>query len=95
MNALRFEWSSAKAELNARKHQVGFDEAVTVFGDEHARLIADPDHSDTEERYVLLGLSSRLRLLVVVHVYRAGDEVIRLISARAATRGEARHYARG
>ncbi len=92
MSALRFEWGALKAAQNLRNQRVAFEEAVTVFSDEHARLIADPDHSATEDRFALLGLSGRLRLLVVVHCDRAGDDVIRLISARRATRAEARQY---
>jgi len=92
VSALRFEWGALKAAQNLRNQRVAFEEAVTVFSDEHARLIADPDHSATEDRFALLGLSGRLRLLVVVHCDRAGDDVIRLISARRATRAEARQY---
>jgi uncharacterized DUF497 family protein len=69
---LHFEGSALKAAQNLRKHRVAFEEAVTLFSDEHARLIADPDHSATEDRFVLLGLSGRLRLLVVVHCYPGG-----------------------
>ena len=92
MSALHFEWRALKAAQSLRKHRVAFEEGVAVFSDEHARLIADPDHSATEDRFVLLGLSGRLRLLLVVHGDRAGDDVIRLISARRATRAEARQY---
>ena len=65
-----FVWDPAKAALNVRKHGVSFEDAQTVFADERARLIDDPDHSEAEERFVLLGLSSAMRLLVVVHCYR-------------------------
>ena len=92
MNSLRFEWDPAKASVNARKHGVSFEEAQSVFADERARLIDDPDHSDEEDRFILLGLSSSLRVLVVVHCYRAEDSVIRIISARKATREEQRFY---
>jgi uncharacterized DUF497 family protein len=71
---------------------VSFEEAQSVFLDEQARLIDDPDHSDDEERFILLGLSSSLRVLVVVHCYRAQGNIIRIISARKATREEQRHY---
>jgi uncharacterized DUF497 family protein len=71
---------------------VSFEDAQTVFSDERARLIDDPDHSEDEERFLLLGLSSSLRLLVVAHCYRSTDNVIRIISARKATADEARHY---
>ena len=84
MSDLRFEWDSRKAEINRRKHSVSFEEAQTVFHDENALLINDPDHSDEEDRFVLLGLSQSLRILVVVHCYRIDDKVIRIISARKA-----------
>ncbi len=90
--AISFEWDSRKASANLRKHGVSFEEAKTVFFDEHARLIDDPDHSEDEDRFVLLGLSQSLRLLLVCHCYRADGEVIRVISARKATRSEARFY---
>ena len=75
---LRFEWDPRKAAANRRKHGVSFAEAETVFADEHALLLADPEHSDAEDHFLLLGLSAALRILVVVHCYRAGDTVIRL-----------------
>ncbi len=90
--SLSFEWDPRKASLNLRKHGVSFEEAVTVFADERARLMDDPDHSAEEERFLLMGLSAGLRLLVVAHSYRSRDSVIRLISARKATRPERRHY---
>jgi len=92
MTALRFEWDPDKAISNERKHGVSFEEARTVFSDERARLIDDPDHSQGEDRFILLGLSLRLRVLVVVHCNRAADETIRIISARRATRDEQRFY---
>ena len=88
MPGLRFEWDERKAVQNRRKHGVSFEEAITVFVDDHALLIDDPDHSRDEDRFVLLGLGARLRTLVVVHCYRKADEVIRIISARKATRKE-------
>ena len=88
MPTLRFEWDPKKAAANVRKHKVSFEDAQTVFSDERALLIDDPDHSEDEERFVLLGLSASLRLLVVVHCYRADGNVIRLISARRADAGE-------
>jgi uncharacterized DUF497 family protein len=92
MEGLRFEWDSRKDAANLRKHGVSFEEAATVFLDEHALLIADPEHSKEEERFILLGLSASLKLLVVVHCYRESNEVVRLISARKATRPERRQY---
>lgn len=88
MPALRFEWDAKKAAVNLRKHKVSFEDAKTAFSDEHALLIDDPDHSEEEDRFVLLGLSASLRLLVVVHCYRADGNVIRLISARKADADE-------
>ena len=88
---IKFEWNEGKASSNLQKHGVSFEEARTVFYDERARLIADPDHSGNEERFVLLGLSSPLRLLVVCHCYR-DKGVIRIISARKATKSESRAY---
>ena len=92
MPALRFEWDNRKAAANLRKHGVSFEEARSVFFDEQARLIDDPDHSEEEDRFVLLGLSGALRLLLVCHCYRSEGEVIRIISARRATRMEAKFY---
>lgn len=89
---LEFEWDSRKASWNHRKHGVSFDEAKTAFLDENARLMSDPEHSDDEERFVLLGLSTRLRLLVVCHCYRKRSDAIRIISARRADRSERRQY---
>ena len=78
--------------MNVRKHRVSFEEAQTAFFDDRARLIDDPDHSDGESRFILLGLSAALRVLVVVHVYRDADSVIHLISARRATPHERLAY---
>ena len=89
---MRIEWNPQKADANRTKHGVTFEDAQTVFSDERARLIDDPDHSEEEERFLLLGLSSGLRLLVVAHCYRADGNVIRIISAREATREEHRFY---
>lgn len=92
MSSLRFEWDPSKAAINIRKHGVSLEEARSVFADERARLIDDPDHSENEDRFILLGLSSSLRVLVVAHCYRLEDNVIRIISARKATREEQRYY---
>jgi uncharacterized DUF497 family protein len=92
MSTLHFDWDPVKAAANLRKHKVSFEDARTVFSDERALLIDDPDHSDDEERFVLLGLSSSLRLLVVAHCYRSAGNVIRIISARKATADPERHY---
>ena len=85
-----FEWNKSKASENRRKHGVTFEEARSVFFDENARVIPDPEHSEDEDRFVLLGLSVRLRLLVVVHVWR--DNVVRIISVRKADRSERQQY---
>ena len=92
MAELRFEWDPRKDAENQRKHRVSFEEAESVFSDEHALLIDDPEHSTTEARFVLLGLSIRFRVLLVVHSYREQDAVIRIISARRATRRERAPY---
>jgi uncharacterized protein len=92
MSALYFEWDKRKAAANLKKHGVSFEEARSVFFDERARLIDDPDHSENEDRFVLLGLSSSLRVLVVCHCYRSEGGVIRIISARRATAREAKSY---
>ena len=90
--SLVFEWNPRKAAANLRKHGVSFEDARSVFSDERARLIDDPDHSADDERFLLLGLSGSMRLLVVAHCYRAGGNTIRIISARRATREEQRFY---
>lgn len=92
MSDLRFEWDQRKAAANRRKHGVSFTEAESAFFDEFGLLLDDPDHSTEEDRFVLIGLSTALRMLVVVHCYRASDDVIRLISARKATASERRQY---
>jgi hypothetical protein len=92
MSTLSFEWDERKAEANAKKHGVSFDEAKSVFVDERAKLIDDPDHSKDEDRFVLLGLSSVLRLLLVCHCHRAEGNVIRIISARKASAHEFKSY---
>ena len=92
MSNLSFEWDERKSVANAKKHGVSFDEARTVFVDERAKLIDDPDHSEDEERFVLLGLSSALRMLLVCHCYRSDGGVIRIISARKANAREIKSY---
>jgi uncharacterized DUF497 family protein len=92
MKWLSFEWDPRKNASNRRKHGISFEEAQTIFVDENALLIDDPDHSTDEDRFILLGLSARLHILVVCHCYREQDDVIRIISARKATRSEHRQY---
>jgi len=94
MAELEFVWDEAKARSNARKHGVSFDEAESAFSDEHARIIDDPDHSDDEDRFILLGMSAKPRLLVVVYAYRDREAKIRIISARKATPQEQTRYNR-
>jgi uncharacterized DUF497 family protein len=91
---LQFEWDPAKNTINVRKHKIDFEEAATVFLDEHALLISDPDHSDDEDRFILLGMSASLRILLVCHCYKPKAGQIRLISARKADRQERQDYIR-
>lgn len=92
MSDIHFEWDEKKESLNKRKHGVSFAEAQTSFSDDNGLLLDDPDHSHEEARFILLGLSSRLHLLVVSHTYRKNDSIIRIISARKATRLEQQNY---
>ena len=89
---LRFDWDENKNLSNQKKHNVSFEEATTVFLDEDGLLIPDPDHSDYEERFILLGTSRKANLLTVVHCLRESEMLIRIISARKATRNESRLY---
>ena len=91
MNEMRFDWDPGKASSNEKKHGISFEEAQSVFFDEQALLLEDPQPRHEEERFVLLGLSASLRILVVIHALREED-VIRIISARKATRLEAHEY---
>jgi hypothetical protein len=93
MGDVRFAWDSAKDRLNRRRHGVSFAEAQSVFFDERAIRYYDPDHSQNEDRFIMLGMSFLLRALVVCHCYRADDSVIRIISARRANTAEERAYA--
>jgi uncharacterized protein len=92
MSGLRFEWDERKNAANRRKHGISFAEAKTAFLDENARVIPDPEHSEEEERFVLLGLSISVRVLIVCHCYRKGGDVIRIISARKADHDEIEQY---
>ncbi len=89
---MHFTWNPSKDLANQRKHKVSFDEAQTTFYDENALVIPDAEHSITEERFVLLGVSRKLRLLLVSHCYRDNDETVRIISARKATKNEHLQY---
>ncbi|MBO4676198.1 MAG: BrnT family toxin [Oscillospiraceae bacterium] len=90
---MRFEWDANKNEINKKKHGISFEEARTVFFDEYAILFDDPDHSEEEDRFLILGFSQRENLCIVSHCYRGADEVIRIISARKATKNETAVYA--
>jgi hypothetical protein len=92
MGQIKFEWDAKNSRTNKKKHSVTFDEAETIFADENALLIHDPDHSDDEDRFVLLGLSVKFRMLVVCHCYRSADTIIRIISARKADKDEEKQY---
>ena len=94
MSEIRFEWDERKNRLNIKKHRVSFEEAQTVFYDENAIRYYDPDHSGDEDRFIMLGLSYKLRVLVVCHCCRQDETIIRIISARKADRSESRDYSR-
>ncbi len=89
---IEFEWNSTKARSNLKKYGISFEEAQSVFYDEFARQFDDDDHSDEEERFILLGMSTKSRILVVCHCERASGDVIRIISARKATSREQYFY---
>ena len=95
MTRLRIEWDPLKAAANKRKHGISFDEAATAFDDDEGIVIDDPEHSKGEDRFILLGMSRSLRLLIVCHCYHEGPGVIRIISARKADRSERRQYRGG
>ena len=94
MAGIRFSWDEKKNRSNQRKHGVSFEEARTAFFDENAKVYFDPDHSADEDRFILLGIGARLRVLVVCHCYREGESVIRIISSRKADRQEKEDYLR-
>lgn len=89
---MRFEWDENKNQTNKHMHHISFEEALTVFYDDEALVRDDPDHSENEDRYVILGMSHRANLLIVCHCYRESDMVIRIISARKATATESGQY---
>ncbi|MCL2798680.1 MAG: BrnT family toxin [Endomicrobia bacterium] len=92
MEDIHFEYDEKKEKINIRKHSISFQEAKTVFFDPNAKIISDPDHSQEEDRFIILGISRKLRLLVVCHCYKNYDGVIRIISARKATAKEIKYY---
>ena len=89
---MQFVWDQNKNLANIKKHKISFEEAQSVFFDDNARLILDPEHSMLEERFIILGITNKLKLLVVVHTYKRNDDVIRIISARKATKAETKYY---
>ncbi len=89
---IRFDWDKDKNEFNQRKHKINFEEAKTVFYDPSALLIYDPDHSEVEDRFIIMGMSQNLKILVVCHFYRSKGEIIRIISARKANKDEIKQY---
>ena len=95
LDKLRFDWDERKNRGNRVKHGVWFEETQSVFSDPDARLFYDPEHSEEEDRFVLLGMSSAARVLVVIHCYRGSESLVRIISARKATRKEVRFYEEG
>ncbi len=92
MKTTSFVWDENKEEENLKKHKISFIEAQTVFIDPNARMIFDPEHSEEEDRFILLGISSALKLLVVCHCYQENDIIIRIISARKANKKEQKQY---
>ena len=89
---MRFEWDENKNQINQHKHGISFEEAQTVFEDVYAILFDDPDHLDQEERFLLIGMSTARGVCIVSHCYRGADDIIRIISARKATRTERSVY---
>jgi len=92
---IMFDWDEEKAETNESKHGITFNEAMTAFGDGHAQIYDDEEHSDYEDRFILLGYSQKTRMLMVCHCYRGNDTIVRIISARKATRHERKKYQDG
>jgi uncharacterized protein len=92
MKEITFEWDPHKNDKNKVAHKISFEEAQTVFYDENARVIHDTKHSTEEDRFIILGYSSKANLLIVCHCYRKRDEIIRIISARKATKTESMQY---
>jgi uncharacterized DUF497 family protein len=92
---IEFDWDEDKNKANRKKHGIWFEEARSVFDDVHGRLFLDSEHSDHEDRFILIGYNSSSKLLVVVHCHREPDSVIRIISARKATKKERMYYEKG
>jgi uncharacterized DUF497 family protein len=94
MNKITFQWDEQNNKINQEKHDISFEEAESVFFDDYAVQFWDDEHSQDEERFLLLGLSSKMRILMVVHCFREEDSIIRIISARKATKNESNEYRR-
>lgn len=92
---MHFDWDENKNEINKKKHGISFEEASTAFFDDKAILFDDPEHSELEERFLLLGMTEKASICIVCHCYRESDAVIRIISARMATKKEEERYVRG
>ena len=92
MNRLIIEWDNEKNLLNQKKHGISFEEAKSVFYDDNAIQFWDEDYSETEDRFLLLGRSYKMRILIIVHCYREQESIIRIISARKATKNERQYY---
>lgn len=92
MKEVSFVWDENKSKINQKKHGISFEEAKSAFWDPNARIIHDPDHSSLEDRFILLGMSQKMNVLVVCHCYKEKDEIIRIISARKATNTESTNY---
>lgn len=92
MESIKFEWDENKNQINKAKHGIDFDEAATVFFDEDAIMFDDPEHSMEEERFLMLGITKHENLCIVSHCYRGKDDIIRIISARKATKNETKTY---
>ena len=94
INKIIFQWDEQKNKINQQKHGISFEEAESVFFDDYAVQFWDEEHSQEEERFLLLGLSSQMRILIVVHCFREEDSIIRIVSARKATKNESKEYRR-
>lgn len=92
MDTIQFEWDNNKNKINIKKHKITFEEAASVFYDERAILFDDPEHSNEEERFLIIGTSYSSKICIVSHCYRSNDEIIRIISARKATKSEQHFY---
>ncbi|MEG3845077.1 BrnT family toxin [Microcoleus sp. herbarium14] len=94
INKITFQWDEQKNKINQQKHGISFEEAESVFFDDYAVQFWEEEHSQEEERFLLLGISSKMRILLVVHCFREEDSIIRIISARKPTKNESKEYRR-